>query len=151
MNGDARFSPTRRKLLIGAAGTATLGLVGAGSWSRLKNYRAQWIEQVVRNYLPDIDLDPVSLQTFVDYLLAEQRMQPRVVKATVFADQFIPWLPARVIQARDGLVRLERYVLTEFLMGSNFFRVRDPRQETIVYFGPALACINPFTHSVAST
>ena len=147
MNGTGRFSPTRRKLLIGgAAGVAALGIFGASSWSRLKNFRAEWIEQGVRNNLPGIDLDRASLKTFIDSMLAGDRMQPRVVRATVFADQFIPWLPAHVTKARDGLVSLERHVLTEYLIGSNFFRVSDPRQETIVYNGPARACANPFTH-----
>jgi hypothetical protein len=148
MNGTNRFSPTRRKLLVGsAAGVAALGLVGAASWDRLRNYRAEWVESVVRGNLPGIDLDPTSLKTFIDDMLGSERMRPPVVKATVFADQFIPWLPAQVAKAREGLAGLERHVLTEYLIGSNFFRISDPRRETITYHGPAVACINPFIYS----
>lgn len=145
MNDTARFSPGRRKLLIGGAATvATLGVLGAASWGRLKNYRAEWVEQVVRGSLPGVDIDNESFKTFVEHMLSSERMRQVQVKATVFADQFIPWLPARVAKAREGLVGLERHVLTEYLLGSNFFRVSDPRQTRIVYQGPALACANPF-------
>lgn len=152
MNDTARFSPGRRKLLIGSAATvATLGVVGAASWGRLKNYRAEWVEQVVRSSLPGVDIDNESLTTFVEHILSSERMRRAQVKATVFADQFVPWLPARVAKAREGLVGLERHVLTEYLLGSNFFRVSDPRQARIVYQGPALGCANPFIYAAGAT
>jgi hypothetical protein len=144
----SQFSSGRRKLLIGsAAGVAVLGVFGAASWGRLKNYRAEWVEQVVRGSLPGVELDPASLKTFIEYVLTTDRMKPAPVKATVFADQFIPWLPAQVAKARDGLIGLERYVLTEYLIGSNFFRVPDPKREIITYTGAIVACRNPFVYS----
>jgi hypothetical protein len=152
MNEANKFSPGRRKLLIaGAGGAAVLGIVGAASWGELSNYRASWIERVVRDNLPGIDLDPVSLQTFIEDMLASERMQRKAVKVTVFADRFVPWLPAHVAKARNGLEGLERHVLTEYLIGSNFFRVADPKQEKIVYSGAIVACRNPFTYSSSST
>jgi hypothetical protein len=139
------FSPRRRKLLIaGAGGALALGIFGAASWSALGNYRASWVERVVRDNLPGIDLDAASLQVFVRDILANERMQRPLVKATVFADRFVPWLPASIARARDGLEGLERFVLTEYLIGSNFFRVPDPKRETIVYGGSVIACRNPF-------
>jgi hypothetical protein len=35
-------------------------------------------------------------------------------------------------------------VLTEFLMGSNFFRTGDTKSQPIVYSGRIPACGNPF-------
>jgi hypothetical protein len=133
---------SRRKVLLGAAGAVTLGAV---VWSPLKNYRASWIERVVRDNLPGINLDPDSLQTFVKYMQSHERLQPALVRATIFADRFVPWLPAHISKARQGLEGVERHVLTEYLIGSNFFRVPDPKRETIVYSGAVIACINPFT------
>lgn len=152
MKETSKFSPGRRKLLIaGAGGAAVLGVFGAASWGQLTGYRASWIERVVRENLPGIDLDPVSLQTFVKDMLASERMQRKAVKVTVFADRFIPWLPAHIAKARDGLEGLERHVLTEYLIGSNFFRVPDPKREQIVYSGIIVACRNPFTYSSPSS
>lgn len=143
-----KFSAGRRKLLIaGGGGVLALGIFAAVSWDTIKNYRADWIERVVRDNLPDIDLDAAALQAFVKDMLVSERMQRTEVKATVFADRFVPWLPAHISKARDGLEGLERHVLTEFLIGSNFFRVPDPKRETIVYSGRAVACINPFTYT----
>jgi hypothetical protein len=124
-----------------------LGIFGAASWGRLRNYRATWVESVIRENLPGIDLDAASLQAFIKDILANERLQRNAVKATVFADRFVPWLPASIAKARDGLEGLERFVLTEYLIGSNFFRIPDPKRETIVYGGRAIACINPFTYS----
>lgn len=147
MKETNKFSPARRNLLIaGAGGAVALGIFGAASWGALTNYGASWIERVVRENLPGIDLDPASLQTFIKDMLASERMQRKEVKATVFADRFVPWLPAHIAKARAGLEGLERYVLTEYLMGSNFFRVPDPKRQTIVYSGMIVACRNPFTY-----
>lgn len=142
------MSVSRRKVLAGAAGAVTLGVLSV-AWRPLKDYRSRWIEQVVRDNLPGINLDPDSLQTFVTYMLSHERLQPKLVRATIFADRFVPWLPAHVSKAREGLAGVERHVLTEYLIGSNFFRVPDPKQETIVYNGAVIACINPFTHAAA--
>lgn len=146
MKATDEFSSGRRKLLI-AGGTLALGMFGAASWGKLKSYRATWVERVVRDNLPGIDLDPGSLQSFVNRILAHERLQPNVVKATVFADRFVPWLPASIGKARDGLEGLERFVLTEYLMGSNFFRVPDPGRATIVYRGGDHPCGNPFRYA----
>jgi hypothetical protein len=147
MNAKSDFSPGRRKLLIaGAGGALALGIFGAASRGELGNYRASWIERVVRENLPGIDIDASSLQAYIKEIMADERMQQKLVKATVFVDRFVPWLPAHIASARDGLEGLERFVLTEYLMGSNFFRVPDPKRETIVYSGRVLVCNNPFMH-----
>ena len=148
MKQTSQFSSARRKLLMaGAGGVIALGALGAASWGNIANYRAAWIERVVRENLPGIDLDAESLQKFVQDMLANERMQRAEVKATVFADRFVPWLPAHISKARNGLEGLERFVLTEYLIGSNFFRVPDPKSVPIVYSGIALACRNPFTYA----
>jgi hypothetical protein len=151
MKQTSPLSPSRRKLLIaGAGGVLTLGALGSASWGHLTHYRASWVERVVRENLPGIDLDAASLQTFINDILATERMQRKEVKVTVFADRFMPWLPAHISKARHGLEGLERYVLTEYLIGGNFFRVPDPKRETIVYSGMMVACRNPFTYSAAA-
>jgi hypothetical protein len=136
------FSSGRRNLLVGAVGALVAGAI---AWTPLKNHRASWIEQVVRDNLPGVNLDPESLQTFVSYMLGHERLQPALVRATILADRFVPWLPAHISKAREGLEGLERQVLTEYLIGSNFFRIPDPKRGKIVFGGAVIACRNPFT------
>jgi hypothetical protein len=148
MKQTTPFSPSRRKLLIaGAGGAVALGIFGAASWQRFSNYRASWAERVVRENLPGIDLDATSLQAFIKDILASERMQRHEVKVSVFVDRFVPWLPTHISKARDGLDGLERHVLTEYLIGSNFFHVPDPKRVTIVYSGTIGGCNNPFVYS----
>lgn len=147
-----KFSVSRRKLLLaGAGGTVALGMFGAASWGALGAYRATWIEAVIRDNLPKVELDAPSLRSFIAEISVSERLQRRSVKAAVFADRFVPWLPASISKARDGLEGLARHVLTEYLIGSNFFRVPDPKREKIVYSGRAVACINPFRQPRALT
>jgi hypothetical protein len=113
-------------------------------WNRYTDSRALWIEQVVRGNLPGVSLDERSLPAFVRDVLAGDLLKPHTHRISVFAQQTAPWLTSRVSRAREGLERLERRVLTEYLLGSNFFRVPDPKRETIVYFGSPVACANPF-------
>ena len=50
----------------------------------------------------------------------------------------------RVRSVRRVRDEVEREIVTDFLMGSNFFRVADPAGEPIVYFGRPTVCPNPF-------
>jgi len=137
-------SPTRRKLLVASAGVATLGAAGA-VWvgSRYDGPQA-WIEAVIRRNLPGIRLDPASLAKFVAEFAARREVNGRSASTAMLLDQTVPALTRRVAKAQRQVERLERRVVTEYLIGSNFFRVRDPRAEVIVYAGAIPACGNPF-------
>jgi hypothetical protein len=140
-----RFSVSRRKVLIGAgAGALVLGTVGSLSWNRFADHRARWVEKVVRSNLPGVTVDEPSLAVFVSNILDGGLLKSSARKASLFAEQALPWLTARIPRVRTGLETIERQVLTEYLLGSNFFRVADPKRETIAYYGPAAACANPF-------
>jgi hypothetical protein len=136
---------SRRTLLLGGAGGA-IGLSAGGAflWNRYSQSRASWIDDIVRRNLPGVVLDESSLRAFVRDVLAGDLLQPHLYRISIFAQQTTPWITARVPKVRDGLEKLERRVLTEYLIGSNFFRVKDSQRETIVYLGPAVACSNPF-------
>jgi hypothetical protein len=138
-------SPGRRKFVVaGAAGVIAIGGIGVFARGSFTSSRAAWVEQVVRRNLPGVRVDEPSLANFVRDALAGDLLEPRARRVAVFAQQAVPWLTVRVPKVRDGLEKAERQVLTAYLLGSNFFRVSDPRQETIMYYGPAVACANPF-------
>jgi hypothetical protein len=140
---ESGFSRSRRRLLI-ASGTVACAGVAFGAWSYSERNRAQWIEQVIRSNLPGVALDEPSLQKFIRDTLAGTAMQSQRRRLGIVAHTRVPWLARRIRSLDEGVELSERQVLTDFLMGSNFFRVTEPRQETITYYGALPACGNPF-------
>jgi hypothetical protein len=134
---------SRRGFLIATG--AVIAAMGAGfSGVRFAGSREHWVASIIRDNLPGIAIDQDSLAKFVEQAVRSDALEPVTHRLAVFAEQSVPWVTARIPKVRNGLDKLERRVLTEFLLGSNFFRVPDPKQETIVYYGPAIACGNPF-------
>jgi hypothetical protein len=139
-----RPAVTRRKLLAAGAGVAALGATGA-IWmgSRYAGPYA-WIEAVLRSNLPGMQLEPQSLAKFVREIAARPDINNRTARLAMTLDQTAPAITRRMSVAQRRVARLERRVLTEYLVGSNFFRVSDPQSEAIVYAGALPACGNPF-------
>ena len=144
MSETSPRSPVRRKLLIAAgtvAGASAVGAVWIGS--RLDG-REAWIEATLHKHLPGIMLDPESLATFVQSFASSRHFRDHQPKTAIMMDQASSTLARRISKANRRLERLERWVVSDYLDGSNFFRVADPRQETIFHTGPIPACGNPF-------
>ena len=137
-------SPPRRRFLIGGIAAAFAIAATTFSWNRYGTGRALWIEDVVRRNLPAIRLDEPSLAVFINDVLAGDLLTQRKRRIWLFAHQTMPWLTTRMPEIHETMERLERLVLSDYLIGSNFFRVPDPRQETITYYGRPPACGNPF-------
>jgi hypothetical protein len=145
MHGSNPSSPTRRRLVIAGSAMMLTGAAG-GIWigSRLDGRKA-WIESVLRENLPGIDLDPDSLASFIDDFAQRREFNDRRSDIAVMMDQAVPLIASNIEKADRRIDRMERLVVTQYLMGSNFFRVSDPRQETIFYSrGLGAACGNPF-------
>lgn len=131
-------------MIVGLAGAAPLALGGSVAGLRHAGGRAAWIADVIRRNLPGILIDEASMASFVQAMLASGLLDSYKRNLLVLADTAIPSLSRRIAPARERIEWLERWVLTEFLLGSNFFRVADPKSETIVYSGKSPACPNPF-------
>lgn len=142
-NADSsQYQSSRRSFLIASGAIATA--LGAGIYLRFGSSREQWVESVIRDNLPGIRIDEDSFPTFIKHAVNSDALKPATHRLAVLAEQALPWVTARIPKVHNGLEKLERRILTEFLLGSNFFRVPDPKRETIVYYGPAIACSNPF-------
>ena len=141
---DLPASPKRRRLLIAGSGVVVLAATGA-TWiaSRLDGRQA-WIEAVVREHLPGIQLDSASLATFAKSFAATRIFADDKADLAIKVDQAVPAIARRVSKVERRTERLQRRVVTEYLTGSNFFRIEDPYKETIVYSGQLPACGNPF-------
>jgi len=144
MGQTGSFSVSRRRLLWGGAASAiAVGLASKLSFDYLTGQDA-WIEKILRKNLPGIKLDEGSLALFFRDIRAKGILQALRHRSAVLVDQTVPaptnWV-GKLHRANEGR---ERLVLSEFLLGSNFFRTRDPTRETITYYGGSSVCGNPF-------
>jgi hypothetical protein len=141
-----RAALTRRTLLLGACAlsVAGVGAVGGGYLLGSAGIRARWIEALLRRNLPGIEIEPGSLARFVQEMLATDLLVSRKRALVASADLAAPQLTARVGSVRRFREEAERKIVTDFLMGSNFFRVANPAAEPIVYYGRPAVCPNPF-------
>ena len=136
-------SPRRRVLLIGGLAGSALVLGGSLAGIRYASGPAAWIADVVRRNLPGVLIDEASIATFVQHVLESDLFDSYEAPLAVLADETIPAL-RRIPPARERMERLERRILTEFLVGSNFFSGVDATLQPIVYSGTNPACGNPF-------
>lgn len=139
-----KTSVDRRRLLFGGAALVMAGSAGA-LWLALRSHDThEWIETVVRKYLPSVRLDDASLRQFAMGLEREAEFRSRKIALAVDLDALAPAIVRIAPEVRRRIERLERRVLSSYLLSSNFFRVTDPRSETIYCHGPLPACGNPF-------
>ncbi len=147
MNTHRAFSVRRRQMLL--AGLAGMGaLAAAGSYRLLRSDSgpAEWVVAVIRRNLPGVQLDEDSLAEFARTMslrdgpvLGSIRRRGGVMLAHA-----LPTLASTVPELKTALAELERLVVSEYLLGSNFFRLTDVMRETIIYAGSSPACGNPF-------
>ena len=138
--------PLSRRKFLWAGGAAATALMSAVSleWTRHPGGAGTWVEHIVRRHLQGIVLDEASLQTFVREVLESTMLD---TKHQLFYSTFktaTEWLASVVPILGAASEHIERQVLTRYLVGSNFFRIPDPRRATIIYFGDSPACGNPF-------
>jgi hypothetical protein len=137
------MSINRRHLLFGGAALA-LGSSGA-LWFASQAYGSStWIEAVVRRHLSGLELDSASLQQFATTLARDVEFRNSKVELALNLDSLAPALVRIAPEVGAKIERLERHVISQYLLGSNFFRVRDPRAERIYFSAAIAACVNPF-------
>ena len=137
------MSINRRHVLFGGAALA-LASSGALWFATQADDSGTWIEAVVRKHLPGLDLDATSLRAFATALARDVEFANRKVELALSLDRLAPTLVRVAPEVGAKIERLERQVISRYLLGSNFFRVPDPRAERI-YFGASVpACGNPF-------
>lgn len=142
------FSRRRRVFLFGAAGgLLLLGTAGAVSLNGVNESRIQWLKSTIRQHLPGVTIDEMSLEKFASDIVDAGMVDSTARKISIGLAQAAPWVTSRLPLMSEGLQKLERQVLTEFLLGSDFFRMADPRAQTVTYYARAVACANPFSRA----
>lgn len=133
------FELNRRSVLAGAGVLAAC----AGGYFASRDPR-QMGAAFVRGSLPGISIDEASLDLCVeDYLSGLSKTEYLAAK--------VSW----AVMGVEGMASVHpkfataaRNLLTRFLVHSNFFWLKDPRDETIVYRRPVegVACGNPMAN-----
>lgn len=137
---------TRRQFLWASAGATATVAAGAGAYQGATPWVVRrWAMDVVRDNLPGVALDEASLRQFADDALANRELlQPKRRQILVWAACALPAVVRRVEGAKRPLEILERRVLSEFMIASNFFTVFESKAEPVAYTGRVAACGNVF-------
>jgi hypothetical protein len=132
----------RRRLMIGAAGLVAVATLGAGFLSvEIFGDRYRFFGEVLRRNLPGVRIKDSEVEKFVDAYWPEfsDRFGPRNSRLL----KVLAWLQG-ALPGEKWRVVVDRHVLTNFLLGSNFFLVPDPKAAEINFFGLPRVCSNPF-------
>jgi hypothetical protein len=150
MTHAANARVTRRQLLVGTAAVVATGAAGT-VWLAFRTANAsEWIEAVVRSRLPNARLDSASLQRFATQLALDPEFKSKKIELALGLDSLAPALVRIAPEVQRKIERLERVVISSYLLSSNFFRVTDPAAETLFVGGSMPACGNPFARFLNS-
>ena len=128
---------SRRRFIAMSGAALALPLVGIGMYATTD----QMIVSILKKHLPGIEFDPDSLAVYLDLNRKYLDSVPR--RLTTFVDTHInPMLLPNV--AREKLADIERILVSNFLMGSDYFWLPNPESRLIKYTGEVDVCGNPF-------
>ncbi len=133
---------TRRNVLIGATALGAAA-IGGGTWATTSDLKYA-VLAFYKRALPGVTIDEKSALAGIDDLVKDWSMAKTLVLQTA-------WNVAGVDTMAEINGRFKsaaRHALTHFLIDSNFFLVKDPRAQPIVYARrpPHAACGNPFAN-----
>jgi hypothetical protein len=130
----------RRRFL--ALGAAAGGMAAIGTVLFSNGYRS-WVVSVLERALPGYSYDPAGLDLFVEERASSHAtvLKFRLLGAAESVVDARWMMPRRVVHRIEDE---ERDVLTEFLIGSDFFQQYPYGGRTITYTGRRTACISPF-------
>jgi hypothetical protein len=141
---------SRRLFLAGSVTAGALVLFGGASW--VYRSRDDLIAFVIRRHLPDNDLSEGLIRTFAaDFLANNERIQRnamavhglRVVGPMVFSSSFQEIIPEKLA---SHLKKFERYVVSDFLLSTDFFQRGARSWRGVTYQG----LYDPYLHPCAN-
>jgi hypothetical protein len=133
----------RAFLLMGTAigGMAAIGAAGS-TYVAVDRYEG-WIHKILQRSLPGYSFEPEGLATFIDEYNARQG---RSIKYRLFAaaEGLVDSKAMLPDRQEAHVVERERKILSDFLLGSDFFENYPNGSKTITYRGKPVACVSPF-------
>ena len=131
----------RRDFLLLSSAAGGLAVAGAGVFALTDNYHG-WVSNVLHRALPGYTLEPKGLALFIDEHFANQMSRKlRLIAAVEGVVDVTPIMPTKMA---DRIAAQERAILTEFLVGSDFFKNYPMGSKQITYGGKRSACVSPF-------
>lgn len=131
----------RRNFLLLSSAAGGLAIAGGGAYVLSDNYHS-WVGRVLHRSLPGYTLEAKGLALFVDEHFEHQKSRKkRLFAAGLGVADFTPLMPARTA---ERVAAEERIILTDFLIGSDFFQNFPNGPKTITYGGKPAACVSPF-------
>lgn len=134
----------RRTFLLMGSAVGALAIAGGAGAAFVATDRCRgWIRQILERSLPDYSFDPNGFSRFVDDYNARKG---RALKLRVFAaaENFFDAKPALPPGMASDVEDEERHILTDFLLGSDFFERYPNGPKRITYRGVPDACASPF-------
>jgi hypothetical protein len=130
----------RRKFLLLGSAAGGLAVFGGAAYVVTDQGHA-WVREILHRGLPGYTLESRGLALFIDQYFADKNRKLKAFAAVegVFN---VKWaVPAGVAKEAD---EQERMILTDFLLGSDFFANYPPGPKQITYSGMPAACVSPF-------
>lgn len=130
----------RRRVIVGAVGIVAAGVAGAVGVA-VGGDGYGFIGAILRRNLPGIALSDTEIGKFVaaywpEFIAPPSRRDAALRRLAVLAHA----ISSEIMISEET----EREILTEFLIGSNFFELPDPRSAAIEFRELARVCPNPF-------
>jgi hypothetical protein len=141
----AALHPSRRTILaiLTAASAASAG--GAYFWTIGPE---ALIGKILRRRLPGIRTDAVSLAALsrdVQAIFFKTPVRKLALEGGALAAMIVGIDPFSQLQVTAAeFYRLERIVLTFFILGSDYLDVKDPKADLVTYYAAPAACPNRF-------
>jgi hypothetical protein len=134
----------RRNLLLMGVAAGALGLVGGGGAALVAMDRYQgWIRDILQRSLPGYDLEPDGLALFTDEYFAKKKSATKL-RLFAAAQPVVNAKPVLPEDMAEDVEEEERRILSNFLIGSDFFENYPRGRREITYRGSAEACSSPF-------
>lgn len=145
-----KFLPTRRQVVLG--GIVTGGVAAGGGIYAAAADRSEFFKAMISDALPGVTFDPTAFQEFT-VEMRKNRNPDFDTKLQLLASLNRVTGYGSIKQALKNSWNYEKFrreMLTSFLIGSNFFQVKDPMAEPIKYLTYPVACTNPFARTTSS-
>ena len=150
------YRPSRRDVVLGGLALGA-GTFAAASPFVFENHNTKhFIRLILERNLPGVKIDDENLQLFVDELFSPAGFDGGLPDSKRFA---LAATAAYVVDGETaagmadtyyGFEEMERIVVTQFLLGTDFLSHDDPTAIPLTYSGYSEVCGNPFAQPVTA-